>query len=122
MVVSCAPGSAYTRPHRRTRAGVLDAHVSIEALYGTVGRTSRRRYGGVPPKLVGFSLSQDEYDAARELVSGASGPSPIALEFEEFGQEEDLGEDNDESLARYETPRGGKRKAAAQRKGTKKRQ
>ena len=57
-----------------------------------------------------------------KLVSGASGPSPIALEFEEFGQEEDLGEDNDESLARYETPRGGKRKAAAQRKGTKRRQ
>ena len=41
--------------------------------------------------MLGFSLSQDEYDAARELVSGASGPSPIALEFEEFGQEEDLG-------------------------------
>ena len=36
--------------------------------------------------------------------------------------EEDLGEDNDESLARYETPRGGKRKAAAQRKGIKRRQ
>ena len=49
----------------------LDGHVSIEALYGTVGRTSHRRYDGLPSKLVGFDLSQVEYDAARELGARA---------------------------------------------------
>ena len=46
----------------------------------------------------------------RELVSGASGPSPIALEFDEFGEEEEEPNgDSEASLARHEAPR--KRKA-----------
>ena len=69
----------------------LDDHVTWSAIYGTVGHTTRRRYDGVPPKLVGFDLSQEEFESARELVSGASGPPPVAVEFEEFREEDDDG-------------------------------
>ena len=61
------------------------------AIYGTVGHTARRRYDGLPPKLVRFDLSQEEFESARELVSGASGPPPVAVEFEEFREEDDDG-------------------------------
>jgi len=32
-------------------------------------------------------LSEEEYERARQLVSGSAGPPPIAIEFEEFGDD-----------------------------------
>ena len=76
------------------------------AIYGTVGHTTLRKYEGLPPKLIRFDLSQEEFESARELVSGASGPPPVALEFEEFGEEDEVSEpDHTSAKAKGKRPR-----------------
>jgi len=58
-----------------------DAHVYYNQIYGAIRRTSRRRYNGLPSRLHSFDLSEEEYERARQLVSGSAGPPPIAIEF-----------------------------------------
>ena len=83
----------------------MPGHVYYNQIYGTIGSTSRRRFAGLPSSLVSFRVSDDEYQRARQLVSGAGGPAPIAQEFDEFGEDEDEDTytgDGDAALARYE--------------------
>ena len=61
----------------------------------------------MPLKLVGFRVSDHEFQAARDLVSSARGPPPIALEFDEYGYAESDSDEDAEleaSLARLEAP------------------
>ena len=37
--------------------------------------------------LMAFTVTEEQFEAARQLVSSA-GPPPIALEFEEFGEDD----------------------------------
>ena len=94
-----------------------DAHVYYNQIYGAIRRTSRRRYNGLPSRLHSFDLSEEEYERARQLVSGSAGPPPIAIEFEEFGDDgaADAGAVERE-LAMHEAPARKVRKAPAKRK------
>jgi len=93
-----------------------DAHVYYNQIYGAVRRTSRRRYNGLPSRLHSFDLTEEEYERARQLVSGSAGAPPIAVEFEEFGDDgaADAGA-VDRELAMHEAP-AHQPKASAKRK------
>ena len=92
-----------------------DAHVYYNQIYGVARQISRRRFGGLPPKLQSFDVTEEAFERARQLVSSDAGPPPIAREFDEFGdgEDSDAGVDSltqESQLSKFEAPKG-KRKA-----------
>ena len=85
-----------------------DAHVYYNQIYGTVGCTSHRSFGGLPAKLIAFRISDEEFQAARQLVSGAAGTPPIVLEFNEAAGDD---ESDDKSDGDEEAPRKRQRRS-----------
>ena len=67
------------------------------------GKMSSSPFEGLSVRLISFQISEDEYQRARQLVSGAAGPPPITQEFDEFEDDDDAcGGDDDDALAQYE--------------------
>jgi len=77
-------------------------HVYYNQIFGSIRSLSRRRFEGLPVSLISFQISEDEYQRARLLVSGAAGPPPITQEFDDFEDDDACGGDDDGALARYE--------------------
>ena len=81
----------------------MPGHVYYNQIFGSIRSLSRRRFEGLPVSLISFQISEDEYQRARQLVSGAAGPPPITQEFDEFEDDDDAcGGDDDDALAQYE--------------------